>query len=118
MALMERLSIWRAERRWKKYGRKELFTWVYRYLRLHRELLEDSTYKEMYDYHRNTLIAYAKRDTKDKKLTGEQLGEMIDVYSSIVIRSSPEQVNRYKLLTDILYKIWAENPDEIHEIRI
>ena len=118
MILIDRFRVWRVERRWKKYGRKEMFTWVYRYLRLHKELLEDSIYKEMYDYHRNTLIAYAKRDTKDKTLTEEQLGEMIDVYSSIVGRSEPAQVNRYKWLVEELHGTWNEFLDLKHEISI
>ena len=29
-----------------KRGRKELFTWLHRYLRLNKDLLEDNIYKE------------------------------------------------------------------------
>lgn len=118
MILIDRFRLWRIERKWKKTGRKEMFSWVYRYLRLHRELLEDRIYKEMYDYHRNTLIAYAKRDTKDKTLTEEQLGEMIDVFSTIVNKSNPARVNSYKPLVDELYETWDDEPSGIHEIRI
>ena len=43
---------------WKKQGRKDMFTWLHRYLRLHSDLLEDSVYQNLYDYIRNELIKY------------------------------------------------------------
>ena len=118
MILIDRFRVWRIERKWKKHGRKERFTWVYRYLRLHSELLEDRIYKEMYDYHRNTLIAYKKRDAKDKTLTEEQLGEMLDAFSTIVNRSIPARVNSYKPLVDELYRNWDDYPKTQCDIRI
>lgn len=41
MTLKEKRKVRRFERYWKKQGRKDLFTWVHRYLRLHSELLAD-----------------------------------------------------------------------------
>ena len=43
----EKRKIRRFERYWFKRGRKELFTWLHRYLRLNKDLLEDNIYKEM-----------------------------------------------------------------------
>ena len=83
MTLKEKLKVRRFERYWKKQGRKDLFTWIYRYLRLHSELLDDSVYQEMFDYHRNTLIAYVKRDGKRKNTSDKEYGEMIDELADI-----------------------------------
>ncbi len=35
MRVKEKIKIRRFERYWNKQGRKDLFTWVHRYLRLH-----------------------------------------------------------------------------------
>ena len=106
------------QRRWFKYGRKDMFTWVHRYLRLHSELLEDTVYREIFDYHRNTLIAYLKKDVKDKNMSDTQYGEMIDVLADIYNKNGAERVNKCKPLVEELYNFWKENPDAIHDIRI
>ena len=67
MALKEKLQVLHFEKYWEKQGGKDLFTWVHRYLRLHRELLADKVYQDMYDYHREMLIAYVKNDIDNKK---------------------------------------------------
>ncbi|MBR3864731.1 MAG: hypothetical protein IKJ19_06450 [Clostridia bacterium] len=118
MTLIEKWKFRRFERYWHKQGRKDLFTWVHRYLRLHSELLDDSVYQEMFDYHRNTLIAYVKRDVKRKNTTDKEYGELIDVLADIYNRNGAERVNKYKPLVDELYNFWKENPDAIHDIRI
>lgn len=106
------------QRRWFKYGRKNMFTWVHRYLRLHSELLEDIVYQEMFDYHRNMLIAYLKKDIKDKNMSDTQYGEMIDVLADIYNQNGAERVNKFKPIVDELYKSWKENLDSIKEIRV
>jgi len=108
----------RFEKHWKKQGRKDLFTWIHRYLRLHYELLEDSVYQNMYDYHRNTLIAYLKNDVENKKLDDTQLGSLVDFIADVFNKNEAERVNKYKPLVDELYKFWKENPSTINEIRI
>ena len=111
-------KVCRLERYWKKQGRKDMFTWVHRYLRLHSELLEDSIYKEMFDYYRNTLIAYSKKDIKDKKSDDTQLGELVDVCADIFNKNAAVRVNKYKPLVEELYSFWKENPDIICDIRV
>ena len=118
MTLKEKWKFRRFERYWHKQGRKDLFTWVHRYLRLHSELLDDSVYQEMFDYHRNTLIAYVKRDVKRKNTTDKEYGELIDVLADIYNKNGAERVNKCKPLVDELYNFWKENPDAIHDIRI
>lgn len=118
MTLKEKWKFRRFERYWHKQFRKDLFTWVHRYLRLHSELLDDNVYQEMFDYHRNTLIAYVKRDVKRKNTTDKEYGELIDVLADIYNRNGAERVNKYKPLVDELYNFWKENPDAIHDIRI
>ena len=108
--LKEKLKYRRFERYWNKHGRKKLFTWVHRYLRLHNELLADSVYQEMYDYHRNTLIAYFKRDVKRKNTSDKEYGELIDVLADIYNGDGAERVNKCKPLVDELYKFWEEAP--------
>ena len=95
-----------------------MFTWVHRYLRLHSELLEDIVYQEMFDYHRNMLIAYLKKDIKDKNMSDTQYGEMIDVLADIYNQNGAERVNKFKPIVDELYKSWKENLDSIKEIRV
>ncbi len=116
--LKEKLKFRRFERYWKKQGKKDLFSWVHRYLRLHSKLLANNIYQNMYDYHRNTLIAYLKNAVNNKKLDDTQLGELVDVLADIFNKDNAEQVNKYKSLVDELYKFWKENPSIIKEIRI
>ena len=118
MKLKEKLKIWRFERYWKKQGRKDMFTWIHRYLRLHNELLEDEVYQKMYDYHRNTLIAYLKRDMKRKNASDEEYGEIIDVLADFYNRNGAERVNKYKSLVESLYDLCKEKPNAMRHIRI
>lgn len=108
MTLKVKLHIWRMERYWKKYGRKDLCTWVHRYLRLHGELLEDSIYQEMYKFNRNKLIEYYKRDVKLKNTDDTEYGELIDVLADIFNKTGSERVNKYEQIVDILYRCWKK----------
>lgn len=118
MRLKEKLKIRRIGKWWKKQGRKDLFTWVHRYLRLHKELLADSVYQNMYDYHRNTLIAYLRKEVRDKKSEDEKLGEVVDVLADIFNSENAERVNKYKPVVDELYDFTKKNPTTINDIRI
>ncbi len=118
MTLREKLKIRRIERSWNKYGRKDTFTWVHRYLRLHSELLEDPVYQEIFYYNRATLIAYMKKEAKRKNTSDEQIGDVLDVLADIFNENAAERVNKYKPLIDILYKFWKDNPNKIKDIRI
>ena len=60
-------KIRRMENRRQTEVRKRLFTWIFRYLRLHSELLEDPIYKEMYDYHRARSLHISSAIIKTKK---------------------------------------------------
>ena len=106
------------DRYWKKQGRKDLFTWVHRYLRLHSELFVDSVYQNIYDYCRNTLIAYLKKDMDNKKINDEQLGGIIDVLTDIFNENQAERVNKQKSLVEELYKFFKAHPNAIKDIRI
>ena len=116
--IFKRFKLWQMERRWEKYGRKEAFTWVHRYLRLHSELLEDPIYRDMYNYHRATLVAYMRRDHKNKKSTDEERGKLVDVLADLFNKSSADRVNAYKPLVDVLYDDWGNMSDEMKEVRI
>ncbi len=118
MTLKEKWKARCFERYWHKQGRKDMFTWIHRYLRLHSELLDDSVYQEMFDYHRNTLIAYVKRDVKRKNTTDKEYGELIDVLADIYNQNGAERVNKCKPLVEELYNFWKKTPDAIHYIRI
>ena len=118
MTLKEKLKISHIKRYWKKHGRKNLFTWIHRYLRLHSELLVDSIYKNIYDYICNTLVAYLKKDVKNRKLDDIQLGEVIDALADVFNKVEAERVNKYKAVVDDLYEFWKENPCAIDKIHI
>ncbi len=90
-----------------------MFTWVHRYLRLHSELLDDSVYQEMFDYYRNTLIAYFKCDVKRENTSDKGYGELIDVLADIYNQNDAERVNKCKPLVDNLYKFWKESPSSM-----
>ena len=115
---LKKWKLWRKERRWNKQGRKEAFTWVYRYLRLHSELLADPVYQRMFDYHRETLIAYYKRDIKNKNIEGEKWGELVDMLTDMFNRTSPARVDKYKPLVEDLYSVWSNTPQLSNSIRI
>ena len=72
----------------------------------------------MYNYHRDTLIAYLKRDVKGKNTIDKEYGEMIDELADIFNRNSAERVNKYQSLVETLYNHWKENPALNHDIRI
>lgn len=116
--LFIKFKMWRADRRWKKYGRREYFTWLHRYFRLHRELLEDPVYKDMYEYYRATLIAYRKRDGKKCSIDESLLGESIDVYADVLNFECAEGVNAYKNTIERTHSLWKNDTNMIKEIRI
>ncbi len=118
MRSKDKKEIRRFEKYWEKQGRKDLFTWVHRYLRLHSELLEDSVYQSLYNFHRDTLIAYLKKDINDKKTDDVKLGEVIDVLADIFNKNEGELVNKYKPVVDEIYEFWKEHPNVISDIRI
>lgn len=118
MLLKEKLEAWRIKRYWKKRGRKDFFTWVHRYLRLHTDLLGDSVYQDMYEYFRKTLIAYLRKDIKDKKSDDIKLGELIEVLADIFNKEGAEQVNKYKSTVDELYVVWLKYTDVKKEISV
>lgn len=117
MKLKEKFKVWRFERYWKKCGRKDFFTWVHRYFRQHSELLEDDIYKEIYDYFRNTLIAYIKKDFKRKDMNDEDTGKTIDLLADLFNRNSAKYVEKYKSVVNVLYNTWKDNPCKINDIR-
>ena len=112
------MNIKKFEKYWKKQGRKSLFMWVYRYLRLHKELLEDSVYKEMFEYHRATILVYMKRDFGNEETSDEESGELLDFVTDAFNGVSAERLNAYKPLVESLYQFWKSNPEERREIRI
>lgn len=112
MIFKEQFKVRSFKKYWKKQGRKDLFTWVHRYLRLHSELLTDSVYQNMYNYHRDTLIEYLKNDIGKTKMDNTQLGELVDVLADIYNKTSAEQVNKCKSLVEELYEFWKEKSKE------
>ncbi len=102
---------------WTNYGRKIIFTWVYRYLRLHNELLTDNVYQEIYDYHRNTLIAYHKKRTTLKEFDEQEYCNVFDSITDMYNKTNAKQVNKYKWLVDELYKFWKESPNDTSDIQ-
>ena len=118
MAQEKKLSIRRFDRLWKKEGRREMFSGVHRYLRLHKELLEDPIYQKLYDYTRNTLIAYFKRDFKSKKASDEEYGKFIDRLADILSERSAEQVETFQWTVEKLYELDKAYPSLHNEIKI
>ncbi len=118
MKLKDKIKTRRIDKYWEKQGRKDLFTWVHRYLRLHNELLVDNVYQNIYDYYRSTLILYLKKDVRNKKLTDEKLGELVDVLADIFNKDAADRVDEYKVVVDELYKSCKEYPDILGEIHI
>ncbi|MBQ8295263.1 MAG: hypothetical protein IJX87_02380 [Clostridia bacterium] len=105
---------------WKSYChedyRPKMFQLVYSYLRLHKELLEDSIYQEMYDYHRETMIAYATKWFKDTFIVQEgRCGRWVDKWADSY-KEDREDVEEVKPLVELLYKTWEK--DGPREIRI
>lgn len=113
MKLIEKMKAKRFEKYWKRQGSKNLYTWVHRYLRLHSELLADSVYQNLYDYCRNVLIEYLKKDT-NPDIDNVQLGETIDVLTDVFNETEAEQVDKFKVVVDELYELWKNNPNVIN----
>ena len=101
---------------WQKEGKKDLFTWVHRYLRLHSELLVDFIYKDMYEYYRNAIISCLKKDVESKKLKDSKLGKLADTLADIFNKDNAEYVNKYKALVEEIYNIWKVDSNKIKEI--
>ena len=99
--------------------RKDMFTWVHRYLRLHSELLvDDEIYKKMFEYHRSTLVAYLKKELKRTAMSDGQLSDLVDTLADIFNKTQSERVEQFKPLVDELYRCWKEKPDLKREILI
>lgn len=116
MEIKEKSKVSRFKKYWVKQGKKDLFTWLHRYLRLHSELLFDSGYQNMYNYYRKTLITYVKKDIDNINVDDSKLGELVDFFADVFNKNSPELVNKYKQLVEELYKISKDNPNIINEI--
>ncbi len=72
----------------------------------------------MYEYFRKTLIAYLRKDIKDKKSDDIKLGELIEVLADIFNKEGAEQVNKYKSTVDELYVVWLKYTDVKKEISV
>jgi len=94
---------------WERTGKKDMFTWVHRYLRLHSELLEDELYQSLYTYVRNSLIAYLRQDIGDNKTDDIQIGKTADALADMFNKSNSCYVEKIKPTVDELYLIWLEN---------
>jgi Ran GTPase-activating protein (RanGAP) involved in mRNA processing and transport len=108
MTLKEKIKVYRFKKYWKKQGKQDLSTWVHRYLRLHSELIEDDTYKQIYDYHRNQLIKFIQHDIVNKFFSNADLGNLIDSIADTFNQSEYDRVNEYKALVDELYILWED----------
>ena len=97
----------------KQQNKREMFTWMHRYLRLHDELLSDEDYKNIYDYLRDSLVECLEKDMPETNFDNQQLGSMIDTIADIFNKKDAEQSEKLKPLVDEFYKIWKENPDAI-----
>lgn len=106
------------EKRWQEEDRKREFLWVHRYLRLHKELLDDLIYQQMHDCYRATLINHYKQDRRFRKYSDEKRGELLDVTADIFNGNSAERVNAYKPLVDELYNSWKESPPNGHCVQL
>ncbi len=91
----------------QKENRKEMFRWVYRYLRLHQELLEDSLYQEMYNFHRNTLIAHFEARTNLEQFDKNEYSQLLDACADMFNKRAKRKVDRYKGFVELLYAFWA-----------
>ncbi len=115
----KQLKIMRIERRANKHGREELCKQIHRYFRLHRELLEDSVYKEIYDYYRATLIVYLKKDLRDNMLDDAGIGDLIDMFADYYNKKhAAENTTACRAVIDERYKTWQKLPDKCKRIRI
>ena len=94
--------------------KKDLFTWAHRYLRLHSDLLADNIYQTMYDFFRNQLITYLKKDIENSKFNDMQLGELIDTFADAFNKEETAQVNEYKTVIEELYNYFKENASKIN----
>lgn len=93
----------RAQRYWKQRGRKDFFKWLYRYLRLHKELLSDGDYQHMYEYIQKTLIAYMRRDMNCTNAEDELLIMFIDKHADVFNESEPERVEKFQWVVEYLH---------------
>ncbi len=101
----------------EKKARKDLATWVHRYLRLHSELLEDKIYKDIYDHFRNELITYLREDVdNDKTITDAELGNLADILANIFNEHEAERVNKEKPTVNLLYEIWKYDENTTNNI--
>ena len=118
MKLVEKLKEKRFKKYWDRQGKKDLFTWVFRYLRLHSELLSDTSFLNLYNSCRNILVSYLRKDMNGKEVNDSQLEELIDALTDEFNENEPELVNQYKIAVDELNKLLKENPNILTEIYI
>ena len=51
-----------------------------------------------------------KRDHKNKKITDEERGKLVDVLADIFNKSSADRVNEYQFFVEELHKTWNDPP--------
>ena len=80
------------------------YYWIYRYLRLHSELLEDDIYRELYDMARHMRIVRHKNKFGWKDEDEKAIGEVLDMSADFLNKESPDEVEKWKPIVRIFYE--------------
>ena len=89
-----------------KGWKKDLATWVHRYLRLHSELRKDEVYEDMYEKFRSALVQAVREDFHYGKKDEKKLEGLIDLLADEFNKENAERVNGYQPVVEELRKTW------------
>ena len=89
-----------------KEQKKNLFIWGHRYIRLHKELLADDFYKDMYNKFRCALIENARKKLGGLRKSKEEYGKWIDDLADIYNRDHAEEVNKFAFILEEMREVW------------
>lgn len=92
-----------------KGWKKDLATWVHRYLRLHPELMTDALYEDMYKKFLSALVKAVREDFHYRKKEEPFLEKLIEVMADEFNKENEERVNEYEPVVEELRKVWELN---------
>ena len=102
----------------KKTGEKsrEVSYWIYRYLRLHSELLKDSVYRELYDTVRQKRIVRHKNIFHRKDEEEKAIGEVLDMGADFLNKESPNEVEEWRGFVTLFYEAFKSGSKKKEEL--
>ena len=93
------------------------YYWMYRYLRLHSELLEDNNYWELYEAARHKCIVRHKNKFDRKDEEEKAIGEVLDMSADFLNKECPNEVEEWGPNVRIFYEALKQERKRMKKLK-